>query len=124
MATPFGKLVRKLRIEHDLTLKNMADEFGFSSAYLSALEMGDKNVTEDTVNKVSEFFKLSIQDREKLSQAAIESNSAVKIPMDNLSAFDRTFVASFARRYSDLSQETKQAISELLYKENSNEPNC
>ena len=40
--TPFGERVRKLRRERGLMLKDMAAHLGVSSAYLSALERGER----------------------------------------------------------------------------------
>ena len=40
--TPFGERMRKLRAERRVTLKDMAEEIGVSSAYLSALEHGKR----------------------------------------------------------------------------------
>ena len=40
--TPFGDRMRKLRAERNVTLKDMAEALGVSSAYLSALEHGKR----------------------------------------------------------------------------------
>ena len=40
--TPFGEKVRRLRQERGLLLKDMAAHLGVSSAYLSALERGER----------------------------------------------------------------------------------
>ena len=40
--TPFGERVRRLRRERGLLLKDMAAHLGVSSAYLSALERGER----------------------------------------------------------------------------------
>ena len=40
--TPFGDRMRKLRSERGITLKEMAEALGVSSAYLSALEHGKR----------------------------------------------------------------------------------
>ena len=40
--TPFGDRMRKLRAERKVTLKDMAEALGVSSAYLSALEHGKR----------------------------------------------------------------------------------
>ena len=47
MLTPFGQIVRKKRIDKFLTLKEMADALGVSSAFLSAVEMGRKAIPDD-----------------------------------------------------------------------------
>ena len=42
MITKLGDYLRKLRIRNQQILKNMADELGVSSAFLSAVENGKK----------------------------------------------------------------------------------
>ena len=40
--TPFGQRLRELRAERGISLKQMAEELNLSSAYLSALEHGQR----------------------------------------------------------------------------------
>ena len=49
--TEYGKIVRKARIDADLTMLDMAEDLGVSSAYLSALEVGRKRVPENFLGK-------------------------------------------------------------------------
>ena len=45
MITPFGKYLRKLRIDHDEKLKDMAAKLGVTGSYLSAVEIGKRDST-------------------------------------------------------------------------------
>ena len=40
--TPFGEKIREFRERQGITMKKMADDLGVSSAYLSALEHGNR----------------------------------------------------------------------------------
>ena len=44
MLTKFGKELRKIRIENDEILKDMADKLNVTAAYLSAVENGNRKV--------------------------------------------------------------------------------
>ena len=44
--TPFGRRVRELRAERNITQKQMAADLGVSAAYLSALEKGNRGEIE------------------------------------------------------------------------------
>lgn len=44
MLTGIGKFLRKLRIDNEEILKDMADALGVSSAFLSAVENGRKKM--------------------------------------------------------------------------------
>jgi len=50
--TEFGKELRHIRIEKDWRLYDMAEQLGFSSAYLSAVERSHKAVSDDLLTKV------------------------------------------------------------------------
>ena len=45
MITELGKHLRKIRIDHGEILKNMADKLGVTSSFLSAVEIGKRNMT-------------------------------------------------------------------------------
>ncbi len=47
MLTEFGKAIRKIRLDKGEILKDMAKRLGISSAFLSAVENGRKNVPEN-----------------------------------------------------------------------------
>ncbi len=68
--TDFGKTLRKLRIDHDVNLKNMADGLGVTSAFLSGVETGRKAINPGLINKISEILNLS--DAESLELNAAE----------------------------------------------------
>lgn len=54
--TEYGKLVRKARLDNDITLLDMARSIGVLPSYLCATEIGETEVTEDLLKKVEEFF--------------------------------------------------------------------
>ncbi len=54
--TDFGKTLRKLRIDHDVNLKNMAMVWVITSAFLSGVRgTGPKAINPGLINKISEF---------------------------------------------------------------------
>lgn len=59
MLTDFGRILRKIRIDCDEILKDMTEKLNVSAAYLSAVEMGKRNIPEHWVNKIAEFYNLS-----------------------------------------------------------------
>jgi len=80
--TPFGKYIRRLRGEHNVTLKDLSQKIGVKPPYLSALELGKKKgkPNDKTVEAISEFFNLD-QDRKRLLVKAAEvSGHVITIP--------------------------------------------
>lgn len=95
--TEYGKIVRKARIDADLTMLDMAKALGVSSAYLSALEVGKKRISDNLLTAVTNYLKekLPMFDAEELKDAAAISNNA--LPLDIESTRQKFLVASFAR---------------------------
>lgn len=99
--TPFGLTVRRFRLELGLTLKSMADTLGITSAYLSAIELGDKRLTTELGDKAVQFFAPRIsKDQMTELQEAIGKSLDV-IPMSGFDTEERALLAAFARRLSD-----------------------
>lgn len=70
--SPFGKSLRKARIDTGQTLKSMSAALGVSVAFLSNIERGGKSVPVSLAKKIHEFFKsLDYNPKEDLFQQAI-----------------------------------------------------
>lgn len=114
MLTKFGKTVRKLRIDKGVTLKQMADTLNRTSAYLSAVETGRKNLPDPLVDEVAKYFELSEEDYKALRLDAEISRTSVSIPLDGISEPQREVAAVFARKFPTLSPEQLNQIRGLL----------
>lgn len=118
----FGKVIRELRRNAELTLMAMAADLNTSPAFLSAMETGRRKIPEDWVLKLTDYFneKGIYVDENRLKQLAYIANESV--PLDALPIQHQMMVAGFASSY--LNQEQLQKFAELLeeiYKENKNE---
>lgn len=57
----FGEKLRTLRKQRGMTLKNLADELGFSSpGSVGDLESGRKNPSLEVVIRISRIFEVSV----------------------------------------------------------------
>lgn len=56
MLSPFGKLVRKARIDAGAILKDLSDYLNVSPAFLSRVEMGKSKVPENWLSLIPAFF--------------------------------------------------------------------
>ena len=59
--TDFGKAIRKLRIDYDTNLNELATSIGVSSAFLSAVETGKKPISAELITKITNALGLSKQ---------------------------------------------------------------
>ena len=115
MLTEFGKALRKIRIEREELLKDMATALGVSPAYLSAVETGKRRIPDDWVEKISVHYHLSQNERTDLSQAAENSAYEVKISLQASEA-KRGAVLTFARALDHLSDEDLKRIMQSMRK--------
>lgn len=116
MVTEFGKALRKMRIERNEYLKDMADKFGISVAYLSAMENGKRNVPDDFIQKLAELYRLSASEAERLDQLKEMSAAELKIPLNGKSDRQRKTLLTFAKALDGMSNEELDRILHLIQK--------
>ncbi len=113
--TPFGKLVRQLRIECEVGMKDMADALRVSIAQLSAVETGKRKLTDGYVENVVQFFKeRDLDETNRLYQAADQSREVVTFDLRNSDPDSRELVAAFARRFPTFTDKEKERFANLL----------
>ncbi|CZO93605.1 helix-turn-helix transcriptional regulator [Legionella pneumophila serogroup 1] len=116
MLTPLGKQIRKYRLDKEIILSQMAHELDVSSAYLSSIETGKRNISSDLIEKMISFFELDKSEAEHLRDLAAQSQHTIKLPLDNASNSSRELVAAFARNFSSLTPEQVNKIKKILEK--------
>lgn len=114
MITPFGKFCRKLRIDHGELLKDMADNLGVTSSYLSAIENGKRNVPLKWVSNLTEIYSLNQNQYQELQVAAKESQIKNTMDIKSLENEDKDLLMSLARKIDDMDEVDKVKIRKLL----------
>lgn len=83
--TPFGDRMRKLRAERGVTLKEMAEAIGVSSAYLSALEHGKRGRPGwHLIQRILTYFNIIWDDAEEVVRLARISHPRIAIDTSGL----------------------------------------
>lgn len=59
MNNNIGEVLRLSRIANDFTLKEMANRLGVTPSYVSLIEQGKRNPSDDILNKYSEALNMS-----------------------------------------------------------------
>lgn len=75
MVTHAGKLLRKWRVDRELTLRKMAREMGMSPANLSKVELGKSPLGAKLFQKIVALLDLNDQDQADLFRATIQDKS-------------------------------------------------
>lgn len=120
MLTEFGITIRKIRLDKGEILKTMADRLGVSSAFLSAVENGKKNIPEKWLDKIVEFYQLGDEKKNELEKAYINTQKTVARVntenMKNISSIKKQTAFVFARSFDSLPDETAEQILSILKK--------
>lgn len=114
MLTEFGKILRKLRIDRQEFLRDMAKKLDVSSAYLSAVETGKRKAPESWVDTIIKQYELTGTMVSELRLAYEQSAQEVKIPLNNISATRRNAVLSFAKALDGLDDEKLAKIMAIV----------
>jgi transcriptional regulator with XRE-family HTH domain len=110
--TPFGDKMRKLRAARGVTLKEMAEELGVSSAYLSALEHGKRGRPGwHLIQRILSYFNIIWDDAEEVARLARISHPRITIDTSGLSP-KATELAN--RLADDVAKLDVVALDELL----------
>jgi transcriptional regulator with XRE-family HTH domain len=113
--TPFGERVRRLRRERGLLLKDMAAHLGVSSAYLSALERGERGKpTWTLIQGVIHYFNIIWDEADELARLADLSEPRVKIDTGSTTPRKTLFANRLAREIGSLADEDVEALLAVL----------
>lgn len=96
--TPLGAKLRALRAERGVTLKQMAEALGVSSAYLSALEHGKRGKpTWFLLHRMIAYFNVIWDEAEELQRLAEVSDPKISIDTAGLTPEATEFANRLAR---------------------------
>lgn len=113
--TPFGEKMRKLRRDRNMTLKQMAEGIGVSSAYLSALEHGKRGRPSwYLIQRIIAHFNIIWDEAEEVTRLARISHPRITIDTSGLSASATELANRLADQISSLDQRTLRHLLETL----------
>lgn len=114
MITQFGKILRKMRIDHGEILKSMAEKLEMTSSYLSAIECGKRNIPADLIEKLVLIYNLSESEEKELLEARDNCINTVEINLTESNSHKRGLALQFARKFDDIDDEDAARILEYL----------
>lgn len=118
MITEFGKELRKMRIDNNELLGDMAKNLKMTASYLSAIEIGKRPIPNDFLEKMKEVYSLTPIQEKSLEQQIELQAKLVKIDLEDATTDLRSLACSFARRFNSLSDEDIKKLSNILGKTN------
>lgn len=115
--TRFGKFIRKLMVDNDETLKDLAELLDVSTAFVSSVLTGKKPAPMNWVDALSNHYNLNGDERNELSDVFDESKKIVKIDVSDCEVGKKKLALQFQRRLSSLSEEEVKSLLDILGKE-------
>jgi transcriptional regulator with XRE-family HTH domain len=112
MQTELGKELRKLRIDKEERLMQMATRLNVSASFISAVETGKKSPPVGFERQVAAAYDLSAADLQRLCDAADASRVAFTI--SPTSPLGRNTAGLLARQIGSLSDEQLESIRKIL----------
>ncbi len=105
--TPFGEKIRGLRERRGITMKKMADDLGVSSAYLSALEHGNRGRPgPGLILQVCGYFDLIWEEADELKRLAGLSHPRAVVDTAGLSPKATELANLLAQNIRDMDEDT------------------
>ncbi|WP_270505595.1 helix-turn-helix domain-containing protein [Paraclostridium sordellii] len=114
--TEFGKFSRKLRIENGELLKTMAEKLGVTSSYLSAVEIGKRNIPKTWEEKIVRAYNLDEENLIELRHSMEHSRKVIEINVENYDKDEKDIVLMLARRMDNLNEKEKEDLKKILFK--------
>lgn len=120
MKEQFGKFMKKLRIDNEETLAEMALKLGVSTGYLSQMENLKRKVTQDLINNMEKVYypsmsKSKINEFEEILKHLV---SEVTVNVEETTEQKKKLGIEFAKSFEYLSDEDSAEIYKILKKKN------
>ena len=114
MLTPFGKFCRKLRIDRNEILKDMASKLNVTVSYLSAVEHGKRPIPNDWESSIPQLYSLDEIQRWKLKESVIETEKLIAFHLNETGENNQALLKALARKSEDISEEQLKKVFEIL----------
>lgn len=104
MLTNFGKICRKLRIDNNELLLDMAGYLGVSAAFLSKVENGKSKPPIEWKDMLAVRYHISGSEYTELCDSIDEARSVRTIKIRNVQDKDSDLMLAFARKLGNMSE--------------------
>jgi transcriptional regulator with XRE-family HTH domain len=112
--TVFGKILRKLRLDFNELLKDMAGKLGITSSYLSLIELGKRDIPDNFVKKLVCAYGLNADQACELEQARILYLKKVSLNVAGASLSKKEFALMFASKFDELDERQLKCIQDFV----------
>ena len=114
MLSAYGKILRKIRIDKGLTMAQMAKAVGITSAYLSTIERGKRNIPKSLTQDIIGHYELSNEQVAELRNAEYLSRDSIEIELEDMELSKKSLALSFANNLKDMTYEQVALIDDIM----------
>lgn len=114
MLTNFGKICRKLRIDNNELLLDMAKYLGVSSAFLSKVENGKAKPPIDWKEKIASRYHITDAEYSEFCDSIDEARRVNTLRIPNIQEDDSDLMLAFARKLGNMSKDEKETWRKKL----------
>ncbi|WP_404354491.1 helix-turn-helix domain-containing protein [Exiguobacterium aurantiacum] len=114
MLTPFGKFCRKLRIDRNEILKDMASKLGVTVSYLSAVEHGKRPIPNEWEISIPLLYQFDDIQRWELKESVIETENLIAFNLNETGENNQVLLKALARKSEDISEEQLKKVFDIL----------
>lgn len=117
MISKFGKCIRNIRKQENDSLRQMAIKLGISAAFLSAMEVGRKQIPLEYVEKIKGIYNLTEEQEVELENSIYETNERVPIELAAMNEAQKDVSLMFARKIKTADEDLLRKLKEALLDE-------
>lgn len=115
--TEYGKELRRIRLDKNIRLGDMAEAVGVTAAYLSGIENGHKDIPDTLTDKIVEVYGLDSDEAIRLKKLEMENSDSdylrVSLPKE-LTGEQRDTLLLFYYEFARLGQRDLASINDIL----------
>lgn len=112
--TELGKVLRTLRVRKNESQKEMSQNLDITQAYLSAIELGKRNPTQEFIRLLIHVYAIEGLEKENLMKAIALSVPNVDFDLDGASAIKKTTLYSMYTNQEILTDDVMMDIYRVL----------
>ena len=111
-----GKFIRKIRIDNEETGIQMAERLGVTSSYISAIELGKRDMSNKLKNEFIKRYNLNNNQILELDRLISLERKYLKIETSKMKKEDINLIITLSNKISIMSKEDKEKIKNIIYK--------
>lgn len=112
--TSIGRYLKKLRIDRDEIMLDMANKLCVSVSFLSAVETGKKKMPSSWLQLISKDYELNENQIAEFEEAIANTEKELQLNLVDLNMNSRELAISFARKLPSLDDKQIKEIKKIM----------